>query len=87
MKFAVGRRYSDPEKAARKILEIANSVGAVQDGRIHIEEINAPFLYKERGSPAEYKAGLDLAIARGWVTMHETGRDVRFTQAGADLFA
>ena len=87
MKFAVGRRYSDAEKATRKILEIANSVGAVQDGRIHIEKINAPFLYKERGSPAEYKAGLDLAIARGWVTMHESGTDVRFTQAGADLFA
>ena len=49
MKFAVGR-YSDPEKAARKILEIANSVEAVQDGRIRIEKINAPFLYKERGS-------------------------------------
>jgi hypothetical protein len=29
--------YSDPEKAARKLLDIANSVEAVQDGRIHIE--------------------------------------------------
>ena len=56
MKFAFGRRYSDPEKAARKILEIANSVEAVEDGRIHIEKVNAPFLYEERGSPAEYKA-------------------------------
>ena len=34
MKFAADRPYSDPEKAARKILEIASSVEAVQDGRI-----------------------------------------------------
>ena len=87
MKFAVGRRYSDPEKAARKILEIANCVEAVEDGRIHIEKVNAPFLYKERGSPAEYKAGLDLAVARGWLALHESGTYVRFTQAGAALFA
>jgi len=28
--------YSDPEKAARKLLKIANAAEAVQDGRIHI---------------------------------------------------
>ena len=33
-----------PEKAARKLLEIADTVEAIQDGRIHIEKINAPFL-------------------------------------------
>jgi hypothetical protein len=31
------------------------------DGRIHIELINWPFLQEHRGSPAEYKAGLDFA--------------------------
>ena len=61
------RPYADPEKAARKIIEIANAAEAVQDGRIHIEKINGPFLFREKGTPAEYK--------------------VRFTQAGADLFA
>jgi hypothetical protein len=30
---------------------------------LYIELINAPFLYEHKGSPAEYKAGLDLAIA------------------------
>jgi hypothetical protein len=25
----------------------------------------------ERGTPAEYTAGLNLAIERGWVWMHE----------------
>ena len=73
MKYVGGRRYSDPEKAAHKILEIANSVEAVQDERIHIEKINAPFLYREHATPAEYKAGLDLAIARGWLVLHESG--------------
>jgi hypothetical protein len=74
-------------RAARKLLEIANSVEAVQDGRIHIEKINYPFLFVEKATAAEYKAGLDLAIARGWLELHESGTFVRFTQAGADLFA
>ena len=65
MKFATDRAFADPEHAARKLIEIANSVEAVQDGRIHIEKINAPFLYEFKGSPAEYKAGLDLAVGCG----------------------
>ena len=35
----------------------------------------------------EYKAGLDLAVERGWLILHESGTFVRFTQTGADLFA
>jgi hypothetical protein len=87
VKFATARPYAEPEKAARKLLEIANAVEAVQDGRIYIEKINAPFLYKERGTPAEYGAGLNFAIDRGWLVLHESGTFVRFTQAGAELFA
>jgi hypothetical protein len=34
--------YADPEKAARRILEIANAVEPIQ-GRIHIEKINEPY--------------------------------------------
>ena len=86
MKFLIGLTPI-PIKPARKILEIANSTEAVQDGRIHIEKINGPFLLREKGTPAEYRAGLDLAIKRGWLVMHESGTFVRFTQAGADLFA
>ena len=44
MKFVVRRR------CAHKILEIANSAEAVQDGRMHIEKINAPFIYLKRES-------------------------------------
>jgi hypothetical protein len=65
MKYTADRPFADPEKAARKLLEIANTVEAVQDGRIHIEKINGPFLFKEGGSAAEYSAGLELAIAKG----------------------
>jgi hypothetical protein len=79
--------YADPEKAARKLLEIANSIEAIQDGRIHIEKINGPMLFKEGASPAEYGAGLRYAIDKGWLWKHESGTYVKFTPAGADLFA
>jgi hypothetical protein len=46
MKFKEAHPYADPEDAARKLIEIANSVEAVQDGRIHIEKINGPFLFE-----------------------------------------
>jgi hypothetical protein len=87
MKFATIRPYADQEAAARKLIEIANSLEAVQDGRIHIELLNGPFLFDLRGTPAEYSAGLRLAIERGWLVMHESGTYVKFTQAGAELFA
>ena len=60
MKFVTDRPYSDPERAARRFVEIANSVDAGQDRRIYIELINGPF--REKGTPDEYKASLDLAI-------------------------
>jgi hypothetical protein len=87
MKFATERPYADPKAAARKLIEIANSVEAMQDGRIFIELVNGPFLYEHKASPAEYKAGLDLAISRGWLVLHGSGTYVKFTQAGAELFA
>ena len=36
---------------------------------------------------AEFCAGLKLAIERGWLWLHESGTYVKFTQAGAELFA
>jgi hypothetical protein len=87
MKYSTDRPFADPEAAARKLLEIANATEPVQDGRIHIEKLNSPFLFKEGGSPAEYTAGLELAIARGWLWRHESGTFVKFTPAGAELFA
>jgi hypothetical protein len=86
-KFVEPSPLSDPATAARKLVEIASGVEAVQDGRIHIEKINGPFLFEIKGTPAQYGAGLKHAIERGWIVLHESGTFVRFTQAGADLFA
>ena len=44
MKFIEPRPFADPDVAARKLIEIANGVEAVQDGRIYIERVNEPFL-------------------------------------------
>jgi hypothetical protein len=44
MKFVAPRPFADPDVAARKLVEIANSIEAAQDGRICIERVNAPFL-------------------------------------------
>jgi hypothetical protein len=57
MKFKADRPFSDPEIAARKLLEIANSVEPVQDGRIHIEKINWPFLHELNCTPARIQGG------------------------------
>jgi hypothetical protein len=58
MQYATQRPYADPEKAARKLLEIASTIEPVQDGRIYIELLNGAFLFGHGGSPAEYGAGL-----------------------------
>lgn len=86
-KYVQPRPYANPEAVARKLIEIANATEPVQDGRIHIELINAPMLYQHKATPAEYKAGLDLAIANGWLVLHESGTFVRMTQAAKDMFA
>ena len=67
-------------------MEHARAFEPVQDGRIYIEKINGPFLFEDKGTPAEYSAGLKLAIERGWLELHESGTYVRMKQAGADLF-
>jgi hypothetical protein len=54
--FVEASPLSDPETAARKLIEIAR-VEAVHDGRIHIEKINGPFLFEIKGTPEQYKAG------------------------------
>jgi hypothetical protein len=62
MKNVEPRPFASPEAAARKLMEIANSVEPAQDGRIHIEPINWPFLQEHRGSPAEYSEIQNLSL-------------------------
>ena len=87
VKFVEPSPLSGPETAARKLLEIANGVEAVQDGRIHIEKVNGPFLFQIKGTPDQYLAGLKHAIERGWIILHESGTYMKFAAAGAELFA
>ena len=85
MKLTADRPFADPEKAARRLLEHAHAFEPIQDGRIYIEKLNGPFLFGDKGTPAEYSAGLKLAIERGWLEIHDCGTYVKFTAAGADL--
>ena len=73
MKLIEPRPFADPGRCAQ-------AVGARQ-------RLRADRLQELKGSPAEYKAGLDLALAKGWLEMHESGTYVRFTEAGAALSA
>ena len=51
-------------------MEHAHAFEPIQDGRIYIEKLNGPFLFGDKGTPAEYSAGLELAIGRGWLELH-----------------
>ncbi|MGV7215006.1 hypothetical protein [Bradyrhizobium sp. UFLA05-112] len=77
MKLTAERHFATPEAAARKLVEVAASIELVQDGRIHIEKINAPFMYQHRGSSPEFGAGIKMAVERGWLELHESGTYVR----------
>jgi hypothetical protein len=86
MKFVEPSHFADPDAAARKLVEIASTSEAVQDGRIFIELINGPFL-KEGGTPDQFRTSVARAITLGWLWRHESGTYVKFTPAGAELFA
>jgi hypothetical protein len=86
MKFAADRPFANADVAARKLVEIANGIEAVQDGRIYIERVNAPFL-AVGGSGDDFRAGIERAIALGWLWRHESGAYLKFTDSGAALFA
>ena len=48
--------------------------------------MNAPFL-AAGGSGDDFRAGIERAIALGWLWLHESGTYVKFTDSGAALFA
>ena len=50
MKFTEDRPYADPETAARKLIEIANPVEALPDGRIFAALVKGPFLFDLKGT-------------------------------------
>jgi hypothetical protein len=87
MELTAERPFANPEAAARKLVELAASIEPVQDGRIHIEKINAPFLYTLKASGPEFGAGIKCAVEKGWLEIHESGTYVRLLSPGEDLLA
>jgi hypothetical protein len=83
MKLTNDRPYATPEAAARKLIELAKGIEAVQDGRVHVEKINAPFLYMLKASGSEFGAGIKYAVDQGWFELHESGTYVRLLNKSA----
>ena len=71
MKFVEPSPFNDPDAAARKLVEIANTIEPAQDGGIYIEFFNGAFL-KADGTPGQYGAGIQRAIDKGWLHQHST---------------
>jgi hypothetical protein len=84
VKFAADRPFADPDVAARELIEITVPSRRCRTA-IYIELVNDAFL-KAGGTPGEYQAGIDRAIAKGWLWRHESGTYVKFTPVGAGLF-
>ncbi|MBR0806234.1 hypothetical protein JQ636_22010 [Bradyrhizobium japonicum] len=83
MKLAAERAFAAPEAAARKLVELAKTIEAVQDGRIHIEKLNAPFLYTLKATGSEFGAGIKHTVEKGWLELHESGTYVRLISISA----
>ncbi|WP_027547820.1 hypothetical protein [Bradyrhizobium sp. WSM2254] len=84
MKHVPERPFSNPEVAARKLVELAATIAAVQDGRIHIEKIHAPFLCTLKASGAEFGAGIKHAVEKGRLELHEGGTYGRLLSASIE---
>ena len=76
------RPYSDPEKAARRLMEHAQAFEPIQEGRIYIE--NGPFLFGDKGTPAEYSVGQSW---RSRVAGSNCTRAARSSRKAAPSFA
>ncbi|MFK4657405.1 hypothetical protein ABIF97_007339 [Bradyrhizobium japonicum] len=83
MKLIAERAFAAPEAAARKLVELAKTIEVVQDGRIHIEKLNAPFLYTLKVTGLEFGAGIKHAVECGWLELHESGTYVRLIDTSA----
>ena len=57
MKYATDRPYSDPEKAARRLMGHAQAFEPIQEGRIYIEKINGPSCSATRARPRNTASG------------------------------
>jgi hypothetical protein len=84
MKFLEDRPLATPEVAERKLLELANVIGA-NHGGAPTSEINTQFR-DAGGSADEYDRAVEAAVIHGWLTRHPSGGYLSFTPLGAVLF-
>ena len=84
MKFNDGHPFATPEAAERKLLELANAIGADHAVRVPVREINTQFR-NAGGTSSEYGAAVAAAIADGWLTLHPSEGYLSFTPLGAAL--
>ena len=77
-------RFGTPDAAERKLLELANVIGA-NHGRAPVSEINTQFI-DAGGSADEYNRAVEAAVIHGWLTLHPSGGYLSFTPLGAVLF-
>ena len=87
MKYATDRPYSDPEKAARRLMEHAQAFEPIQDGPDLYREDQRPVPVRRQGHARGIQRRAELAISRGWLELHESGTFVELTQSGAELCA
>jgi hypothetical protein len=83
LKLTADRPFADPDKAARRLLEHAHAFEPVQEGRIISRRSTGLSCLATRARPGSTSAGLELAVTRGWLELHESGTYVRFTTTGA----
>jgi hypothetical protein len=81
------RPLADPENAALRLMEHARAFEPPQHGWIDIEQLKHPFLFADKAAASEYRAGVEHAIAKGWLELHESKTFVKFTRTGAELFS
>ena len=82
--FTGGAEFAT-DAAARKV-QIANASEAVQDGRIDIELLNSPLPKEAARRTGTEPRSRERATSR-WLWLHEFRTYVKFTPAGAELFA
>jgi hypothetical protein len=86
MKYKEDRPLAKLDAAVSKLLAIANGMDPDHSGRLQVGAINEQFL-GAGGNVHEYMAAVRAAIDSGYITIHQSGAYLSFTQAGADLFA
>jgi hypothetical protein len=84
LKFVEQEKFTNPDAAAPA--GRANAIEPIQEDRDYIEIINDRFL-RDGATPDQFRAGIERAIAKGWLSLHESWTYVKLTSAGAELCA